>query len=420
MNEAAPLTRIQLFIKVWQTPVTKAAAEFGLSDSGLRKLCARHDIPLPKRGHWARIEAGQVIDPPKLPNLSDDPTINLRRETRTAPKRAPAAPRLKKLEEEKEPEGASTTPVMRSTLDGSEAIVRRTEHWFQAEAVRIDKRAREAAKPVRYGEPRLSHAFVSGRLNGRLRPTEPGCLHIVATLKSIDWILRFHDALIRELGANACNVRAKQWNESHLVEVFHENGEHVTMSFVEEFETHTHRKPGQNWDTKEYVAKDRYKLKVDRYYASTKTWGGSQEQLSELLPGIAREMATLLVAQAEIRRVRDAEEALRKAAAEKRAEESQRWFAEQALIAERKKAKRAQAGRARSVAEACDQHASTLRLLAELEAQIERGPQDEGVRAWVALGRSSLPDPITSLLKELRAETSNYSTPAMWSSEPDV
>jgi len=40
----------------------KLAAEFGLSDKGLAKTCARHLVPVPPRGYWARIEAGQSVN----------------------------------------------------------------------------------------------------------------------------------------------------------------------------------------------------------------------------------------------------------------------------------------------------------------------------------------------------------------------
>jgi hypothetical protein len=39
----------------------KLAKEFGLSDRGLAKVCARHEIPVPGRGYWARVASGQRI-----------------------------------------------------------------------------------------------------------------------------------------------------------------------------------------------------------------------------------------------------------------------------------------------------------------------------------------------------------------------
>lgn len=64
MNDAKikrTYTREELHELVWATPIQKLAAEFGLSDRGLAKTCARHLVPVPPRGHWARIEAGQSV-----------------------------------------------------------------------------------------------------------------------------------------------------------------------------------------------------------------------------------------------------------------------------------------------------------------------------------------------------------------------
>jgi len=61
------LTRAELYEKVWTTPMRTLAKEFGLSDVGLAKLCRRHNIPLPGRGHWARIQFGQKVEREALP-----------------------------------------------------------------------------------------------------------------------------------------------------------------------------------------------------------------------------------------------------------------------------------------------------------------------------------------------------------------
>jgi len=58
------LTRSDLYERVWSTPMSTLAREFGLSDRGLAKICERHDIPRPPRGYWAKLEAGQA--PPEI------------------------------------------------------------------------------------------------------------------------------------------------------------------------------------------------------------------------------------------------------------------------------------------------------------------------------------------------------------------
>lgn len=51
------MSRQPLFEAAWQRPLTEIAAELGVTDVGLRKICDRHDIPTPGRGYWAQVRA---------------------------------------------------------------------------------------------------------------------------------------------------------------------------------------------------------------------------------------------------------------------------------------------------------------------------------------------------------------------------
>jgi hypothetical protein len=66
MADTAPkkpvtLTRKELYDRVWASPMTKLAAEFGISDVGLIKICKRLDVPRPPQGHWAKKAAGKKV-----------------------------------------------------------------------------------------------------------------------------------------------------------------------------------------------------------------------------------------------------------------------------------------------------------------------------------------------------------------------
>lgn len=54
MYKVVSFTTLELFDKVWETPVLKLAQEIGVSDVGLSKACRKAGIPLPSRGHWAK------------------------------------------------------------------------------------------------------------------------------------------------------------------------------------------------------------------------------------------------------------------------------------------------------------------------------------------------------------------------------
>ena len=51
------LTRAELHARVWDTPITRLAAEFGVSDQELAKLCRRHGVPTPPRGQGDSLQA---------------------------------------------------------------------------------------------------------------------------------------------------------------------------------------------------------------------------------------------------------------------------------------------------------------------------------------------------------------------------
>lgn len=59
-------TREELFDLVWADPVTKVAAQFGLSDVAIRKTCVKYGIPTPPLGYWAKLAHGKKVTRPKL------------------------------------------------------------------------------------------------------------------------------------------------------------------------------------------------------------------------------------------------------------------------------------------------------------------------------------------------------------------
>jgi hypothetical protein len=65
MSEAhVELTREELYRLVWKSPLSTLASRFGISDVGLKKVCVKHDIPVPGRGYWAKVHSGTK---PRMP-----------------------------------------------------------------------------------------------------------------------------------------------------------------------------------------------------------------------------------------------------------------------------------------------------------------------------------------------------------------
>jgi hypothetical protein len=46
------LTWEELHALVWSMPMTRAGRSLGITDTGLRKMCARLKVPIPKQGYW--------------------------------------------------------------------------------------------------------------------------------------------------------------------------------------------------------------------------------------------------------------------------------------------------------------------------------------------------------------------------------
>src|SRR5437016_8147809 len=67
--EDTPLTlsREDLYELVWSKPMRELAKDFGISDVALAKRCRRLGVPVPGRGYWARVDAGQQPYRPQLP-----------------------------------------------------------------------------------------------------------------------------------------------------------------------------------------------------------------------------------------------------------------------------------------------------------------------------------------------------------------
>ena len=68
--EPTLLTREELHRLVWSEPGTHLAKRFGLSDTGLAKICRRHDVPRPPPGWWAKQVAGLAVEVAPLPDLA--------------------------------------------------------------------------------------------------------------------------------------------------------------------------------------------------------------------------------------------------------------------------------------------------------------------------------------------------------------
>jgi hypothetical protein len=71
-DKPMPLSREDLHELVWSKPMRELAKDFNISDVALAKRCRGLGIPVPGRGYWARIDAGQTPYRPKLPERESE------------------------------------------------------------------------------------------------------------------------------------------------------------------------------------------------------------------------------------------------------------------------------------------------------------------------------------------------------------
>lgn len=72
------MKRSELYAAVWSQAPALLAAQLGMSDTALRALCRKHDVPVPPRGYWAKVAAGKPTERAALPIPEDDQEVALR------------------------------------------------------------------------------------------------------------------------------------------------------------------------------------------------------------------------------------------------------------------------------------------------------------------------------------------------------
>ncbi len=87
----ATLTREELYEKIWATPTHKLAKEFGITGTGLAKICKRMDMPVPPRGYWNKLQAGKPVVKYRLPPAGQGTQLRVAISP-TPPKPAPPGP----------------------------------------------------------------------------------------------------------------------------------------------------------------------------------------------------------------------------------------------------------------------------------------------------------------------------------------
>ena len=93
------ISRKELYFMVWAESMLSLSKKYDISDVGLRKICKRLDIPLPKQGYWQKIRAGHSIPLTDLPENyegSGEVILYLRREEEGIENKLPTEKEIQK------------------------------------------------------------------------------------------------------------------------------------------------------------------------------------------------------------------------------------------------------------------------------------------------------------------------------------
>lgn len=168
------LTREQLYEQVWTTPIDRLAKDYGLSGTGLAKICFRHQVPRPGRGYWAMKAHGYRATQHKLRRVDDQAL-----QTVTIRPQAVRAERPTKKEEPKKPT-EPTIPVAERLVNPHPLVAR--------------------AKAAYEGESPDKHGVVGPHYQRQ-------ALNVAVAPKNLGRALRIMDALLKALEARGHGVK---------------------------------------------------------------------------------------------------------------------------------------------------------------------------------------------------------------------
>jgi len=204
---AIELTREELFNQVWERPVIKVAAEYGISDVALKKICDKHRIPVPGRGYWAKKAAGQKVARAHF-RVVADPAVD-----RVIIQGSP----LQKLPE--------TVRVARETAKKRE---KRPENRVTIVAIpgSLHPRVERTRKRIEKAKPTES---------GLVTISDPELFDLAVAPASVQRIVTFLNSVV-----SAAEIRGYQIIKGNKALVFFVDDETVNFKVVEEIERAKH------------------------------------------------------------------------------------------------------------------------------------------------------------------------------------
>ncbi|TYB78105.1 hypothetical protein ES676_02520 [Bizionia saleffrena] len=80
-DSSKTLTREELYNLVWCKPLSKIMEEYSITNSSLKHICKKNDIPLPKNGHWQKLKFNKKVTvTPLSKSIKENGAISFQKE----------------------------------------------------------------------------------------------------------------------------------------------------------------------------------------------------------------------------------------------------------------------------------------------------------------------------------------------------
>jgi hypothetical protein len=416
------MKRSELYTKVWSTPMIKLAVELGISDVGLAKACRRHAVPVPPRGYWAKLRAGQKTDQRPLPTPELDVVVHFATSDpdERARQKAMERKRLEVLNAQATTAMTTVSVKFADSLDDAHPLVKATQRYCDRIPKLVEQYKRRGVNAWRMTKP--EDRPPSDRYH-RYSLLHLGLLNITASLDSMDWVLRFHSTILNGLVAGGMTiawreatperkggqqdgpaVEARFRGEVFKIE-FSQGYRRVSLDAAEVAK----KKKEDPWTREfEYRASEKLTFSIlGTEYGARKTWLGTQEKLQGLVEEIVKTAFQLVPMQVELRKQREAAAIVSERAAEVRA-----------LAQRRANAKAEQLKQAFLMAEADARVRQLHEFLAQLEQSSDELAPHYGARAkvWIDMVRQELAakNPVEEMLQRCLSVPSWSTWPPDW------
>lgn len=281
--EKETFTRNELYDLVWLVPLLTLSRKYAISDVGLRKICVRMEIPLPKAGHWQKLKFNKKTNQPKLSvnyNGDKEVTLSWRTEEMKNIVATPSPSKILQQQIEQEMQPVLSVPEKLSKPD--ELIV--------------------AARESLNKKDRYEH-------NG-LASCERGELDIRVARTNIPRALRFMDTLIKALRKRGHDIVTK--NDKTYVRI---DSQEIEIRFREKLKKEIVK--GTHYDSTEYRPKGILAFQVGTYH--DKEWKDGAILIEEMLSKIIARLELIAQEQKERelhwkreREIREEQERIRK------------------------------------------------------------------------------------------------------------